>query len=67
MEIMQDARRAVLELRYNGKDVTEDITKSLTDFQYNDAASGSLDDLTVTLEDRGTIGRGLGHRLKAIN
>lgn len=39
-------------LRYNGKDVTQDITKSLTDFQYNDAASGSLDDLTVTLEDR---------------
>lgn len=52
MELMQDARRAVLELRYNGKDVTQDITKSLTDFQYNDAASGSLDDLTVTLEDR---------------
>ncbi|WP_340026674.1 contractile injection system protein, VgrG/Pvc8 family [Paenibacillus sp. FSL K6-1096] len=49
---MQDARRAVLELRYNGKDVTQDITRSLTDFQYNDAASGSLDDLTVTLEDR---------------
>lgn len=52
MELMQDARRAVLELRYNGKDVTQDITKSLTDLQYNDAASGSLDDLTVTLEDR---------------
>ncbi|WP_229521469.1 phage late control D family protein [Paenibacillus monticola] len=49
---MQDARRAVLVLQYNGKDVTQEIADSLTDFNYNDAASGSLDDLSINLEDR---------------
>ncbi|MEK4351341.1 late control protein [Paenibacillus sp. FSL R5-0475] len=52
MEQMQDARRAVLVLSYNGKDVTKDIAEALTDFQFNDAAPGTLDNLSITLEDR---------------
>ncbi|KGE20637.1 phage late control D family protein [Paenibacillus wynnii] len=49
---MQDARRAVLVINYNGKDISTDLTKSLIDFSYNDAASGALDDITLNLEDR---------------
>ncbi|WP_277473329.1 MULTISPECIES: late control protein [unclassified Paenibacillus] len=49
---MQDARRAVLLVNYNGKDVTEDISKALTSFSYNDAAAGTLDDISLALEDR---------------
>lgn len=51
MELPQNARRAMLVLQYNGKDVTQDIAGSLTDFQYNDAASGQLDDISLSLED----------------
>lgn len=52
MEKMQDARRAVLVVNYNGKDITEDISKALTSFSYNDAAAGTLDDISLMLEDR---------------
>lgn len=52
MEKMQDARRAVLVVNYNGKDVTQDISKALTSFSYNDAAPGTLDDISLSLEDR---------------
>ncbi|WP_238650007.1 phage late control D family protein [Paenibacillus piscarius] len=48
---MQDARRAVLVLSYNGKDVTADIAESLTALVYMDA-TGQLDDLNIDLEDR---------------
>ncbi|OBZ09106.1 late control protein [Bacillus sp. FJAT-27264] len=48
---MQDARRAVLVLTYNGKNVSTDIAKSLLSFAYTDA-TGRLDDLDITLEDR---------------
>lgn len=50
MEQIQDARRAVLVLSYNGKDVTTDIAKSLTNFLFTDA-TGKLDDLDISLED----------------
>ncbi|MEK8216432.1 phage late control D family protein [Paenibacillus sp. FSL L8-0463] len=53
MDLPQNARRAMLVLQYNGKDVSKDIAKSLTGFQYNDAASGSLDDISISLEDTG--------------
>lgn len=52
MELMQDARRTMLIITYNGKDVSTDLAKSLLDFSYNDAASGSLDDISLNLEDR---------------
>lgn len=52
MEKMQDARRAVLVLEYNGKIVTEYLADSLLEFTYTDAASGDLDDIDIRLEDR---------------
>lgn len=47
-----DTRRAELELSYNGYDLSIDIAKYLIDFSYNDAPSGELDDLQITLQDR---------------
>ncbi|MDU5950506.1 MAG: late control protein, partial [Paenibacillus macerans] len=47
-----DARRAELELSYNGYDLSIDIAKYLIDFSYNDAPSGELDDLQITIQDR---------------
>lgn len=52
MEKIQDARRAVLVINYNGKDVSADLAKSLIDFTYNDAAPGDADDISINLEDR---------------
>ncbi|MFC3802801.1 phage late control D family protein [Cohnella sp. GCM10012308] len=69
MEQMQDARRAVLVLSYNGKDVSADIAKSLLSFSYTDA-TGMLDDLEISLEDRERNWQGAwtpdaGDRIKA--
>lgn len=52
MNRIQDARRAVLVINYNGKDVTEDLAESLLDFAYNDADPGAMDDIQISLEDR---------------
>lgn len=49
---IQDARRAVLVLTYNGKELTQAIADFLLDFLYNDAAPGAMDDLQITLADR---------------
>lgn len=51
MEKMQDARRAVLVLEYNGKNISPYIADSILDFTYTDAPSGDLDDITLRLED----------------
>ncbi|WP_217562795.1 phage late control D family protein [Paenibacillus sp. GbtcB18] len=53
MNDIQDARRAELVITYNGKNISRELAESLTDFSYNDAAPGSLDDLQISLEDRG--------------
>lgn len=52
MNKIQDARRAVVMIEYNGKDVSEDLAASLLEITYNDAPAGSLDDIQITLEDR---------------
>ncbi|MEK5477576.1 contractile injection system protein, VgrG/Pvc8 family [Paenibacillus sp. FSL R5-0407] len=52
MNGIQDARRAVLVLTYNGKEITKDIADFLLDFTYNDAAPGTMDDLQMSLADR---------------
>ncbi|WP_375105305.1 phage late control D family protein [Paenibacillus sp. RS8] len=67
---MQDARRALLVITYNGKDITTDIAKSLIDFSYNDAAPGDADDIAINLEDRalnwsGPWSPGEGDKIKA--
>lgn len=53
MTEIQDARRAELVITYNGKNISRELAESLTDFTYTDAAPGSLDDLQISLEDRG--------------
>lgn len=47
-----DTRRVELVLSYNGYDLSLDIAKYLIDFSYNDAPSGELDDISISLEDR---------------
>lgn len=53
MKQVYDSRRAELILNYNGYDLSIDIADSLLDFTYNDAAPGSLDDIQISLQDRG--------------
>lgn len=48
----QDARRSELVINYNGKDISTDLAKHLTDFTYNDAAAGTIDSIQINLEDR---------------
>ncbi len=44
-------RRAQLVVKYNGTDISRDLKDYLLDFSYNDAESGSADDITLSLED----------------
>lgn len=48
----QLARRAELTVTYNGRDISAELAASLVSMTYTDAASGSLDDLQIKLEDR---------------
>jgi hypothetical protein len=52
LDKMQDARRAELHLNYNGVGLSLDITNDAFDFTYTDAAPGSLDDISLSLQDR---------------
>lgn len=52
MDKMQDARRAELHLTYNGVGLSLDIAKDAFDFTYTDAAPGSLDDISISLQDK---------------
>lgn len=52
MATEQDARRAILAVTYNGKTITKDIAEYLLEFIYNDASSGTLDDIQIHLADR---------------
>jgi len=54
----QLARRVLLQLMYQGIDISEVIANSLIQFSYSDNASGTLDDLQITLEDRGQLWQG---------
>lgn len=49
---MIEARHADLIVKYNGKDITPDLTGDLLDLSYTDAAPGEADDLSITLQDR---------------
>lgn len=54
----QLARRADLTVNYNGKDISAPLTSSLISLTYTDAASGQLDDLQITLQDREQLWQG---------
>lgn len=45
-------RRSKLHINYNGKNITESLMHYVIDLSYTDAASGELDDLSITVSDR---------------
>lgn len=46
------ARRILPHIAYNGKDISDDISRYLTNISYTDELSGAADDLQLTLEDK---------------
>lgn len=49
---MIDARRCLVTVSYNGKDISADLQQYLKSVSYTDNMSGEADDLQLTLEDR---------------
>jgi hypothetical protein len=49
---MENSRKARLSVFYNGKNITKNIKGYLQSFTYNDVASGSSDDIELTLNNR---------------
>lgn len=49
---MPSARRARVQISYNGKDITKDLAPYLKQFEYSDSSEDKSDDLQITLEDR---------------
>ncbi len=46
------ARKASIEVTYQGTDITKDVTNSLISFSANDNAAYNADDISIILEDR---------------
>jgi len=53
-----DARRATVQLTYNGANISEDIAPFLLDYNYTDNAAGKADDLQLSLQDKRGLWRG---------
>lgn len=49
------ARRAGLDLTYNGTNITADLKPHIKGWSYTDNLNGQADDLQITLEDRGHL------------
>ena len=49
---MMDARRCLVMVSYNGKDISADLQQYLKSVSYTDNMSGEADDLQLTLEDK---------------
>ena len=49
---MMDARRCLVTVSYNGKDISADLQQYLKSVSYTDNMSGEAGDLQMTLEDR---------------
>lgn len=49
------ARRSWLIVKYDGKDISEDISKYFLSTSYTDNLGGKVDDITITLEDRAEL------------
>ena len=47
-----DARRCLVMVSYNGKDISADLQQYLKSVSYTDNMSGEADDLQLTLEDK---------------
>lgn len=48
---MSGARKTDITVKYNGKNVTEELAAYITDLSYTDAAPGEADDLSITVSD----------------
>lgn len=48
---MEKARRAEIEILYEGKNITTPINEYMQDFQYTDIASGECDRIKISLQD----------------
>lgn len=46
-----NSRRVRIELTYEGKNITDDISRDLQSFTFNDNASGTSDDIAIELKD----------------
>ena len=56
---MSTARETVITLKYDGKDISADVEKYLTSFNYSDKAlRDQTDDLSVTFQDMEGLWRG---------
>ena len=42
-------------IKYNGKDISKDISQDLKSFSYNDELDGAADDVSIVLEDRASL------------
>lgn len=42
-------------IKYNGKDISKDISQYLKSFSYNDELDGAADDVSIVLEDRDSL------------
>ncbi len=49
---MPNARRAIVSLHYNDKNISADISPYMLSFSFTDNASGKADDFSLELEDR---------------
>lgn len=52
---MTQSRNAYIRLIYEGKDITREISPYLLTFTFTDNASGTADDISLTLEDRQSV------------
>lgn len=48
---MEKARRAEIEITYEGKDITTPVNKYIKNFTYEDIASGESDRISITMHD----------------
>lgn len=48
---MSQVRTPKFTIKYNGKDITSDLTPYLTDVEYTDKVIGESDEISITLED----------------
>ena len=55
MTMANTARRAHVDITYQGVNITKDIAPFLKDFEYSDNESKKADDIQITLEDRDAL------------
>ena len=52
LDTAKTARRAKVEIKIAGKNVSTDLAPYLTSYSFNDKTSTEVDDITLTIDDR---------------